>query len=258
MLMTLKGLPLAYNKDMQEDKEGFFDALEEWQQCLSILAYVIPELSVDVQKAQEAARLGYSNATDLADYLVDRGMAFRDAHEISGRLVVVAIEQRVALESLPLEVMQKESKLIEADVYASLSLEASLARRKAFGGTAPTQVSEALRQAKMRFHGKRAGFTSVRQARLSDVPAITERSEEHTSELQSRPHLVCRLLLEKKQSTEPEQVELVNEPHLHHVRLPPQTSPKALRHLAPAQKKKLVSHATTPTARVDSPLDHPR
>lgn len=174
MLMTLKGLPLAYNKDMQEDKEGFFDALHEWQQCLSILAYVIPELSVDVLKAQHAARLGYSNATDLADYLVDRGMAFRDAHEVSGRLVVAAIERCTALEELPLDVMQKESSLIESDVYASLSLEASLARRKAFGGTAPTQVSEALRQAKMRFHGKRAGFTSVRQARLSDVPAITE------------------------------------------------------------------------------------
>lgn len=174
MLMTLKGLPLAYNKDMQEDKEGFFDALHEWQQCLAILAHVIPELSVDEEKAEQAARLGYSNATDLADYLVDRGMAFRDAHEVSGRLVLVAIEQKLPLESLELKVMQQESELIQSDVYAALSLEASLARRKVFGGTAPAQVSEALRQAKLRFKGKRAGFTTVRQARLSDVPAITE------------------------------------------------------------------------------------
>lgn len=174
MLMTLKGLPLAYNKDMQEDKEGFFDALEEWQQCLAILAHVIPELSVEVGKAEQAARLGYSNATDLADYLVDRGMAFRDAHEISGRLVLAAIHQQLPLESLPLDVMQQESTLIADDVYAALSLEASLARRKVLGGTAPAQVSEALRQAKLRFQGKRAGFTTVRQATLSDVPAITE------------------------------------------------------------------------------------
>lgn len=174
ILITLKGLPLAYNKDMQEDKEGFFDALNEWQQCLSILAYVIPELSVDTAKAEAAARLGYSNATDLADYLVDRGMAFRDAHEVSGQLVMIAIKQGIALEELPLETLQQGSKLIQGDVYPALSLEASLARRNVLGGTAPKQVSEALRQAKLRFQGKQAGFTCVRQANLSDVPAIVE------------------------------------------------------------------------------------
>lgn len=173
MLMTLKGLPLAYNKDLQEDKEGFFTALREWQQCLAILAYVLPELSVDSHKAQLAASLGYSNATDLADYLVDRGVAFRDAHEISGRLVLKAITEGRSLESLPLELMQQESAVIAADVYAALSLAASLERRNVLGGTAPLQVKEALRQANLRFQGKRAGFTTVRQARLSDVPAIT-------------------------------------------------------------------------------------
>lgn len=174
MMVNLKGLPLAYNKDLQEDKEGFFDAMNEWQQCLSILAYVLPEVSVDGQKAQRAAKLGYSNATDLADYLVDRGVAFRDAHEISGRLVLKALNKGVPLESLSLEEMQEEAQEIEVDVFAALSLQASLARRNVYGGTAPTQVSEALRQAKLRFRGERAGFAHVRQARLSDIPAIAE------------------------------------------------------------------------------------
>lgn len=148
MMMTMKGLPLAYNKDMQEDKEGFFDAMQQWHHSLSILAYVLPELSVDKEKAKRAARLGYSNATDLADYLVDKGVAFRDAHEASGQLVLQAIQVGCALEELPLQTMQVVHASIEQDVFTALSLQSSLNRRDIYGGTAPKQVKLALEQAK--------------------------------------------------------------------------------------------------------------
>ena len=174
LLMMIKGTPLAYNKDFQEDKEAFFDAIQQWQNSLDTLVAVIPELSVNESAAQRGALLGYSNATDLADYLVDRGVAFRDAHDISGKLVLVAIEAGVPLEELTLQDMQQVCSEIQEDVYASLSLEASLARRSVSGGTAREQVQEALRQAKIRVRGERAGITKVRQARLDDVERIIQ------------------------------------------------------------------------------------
>ncbi|MCC5854932.1 MAG: argininosuccinate lyase [Idiomarina sp.] len=174
LLTTMKGLPMAYNKDLQEDKEGFFDAMTQWSDCLNILAFTLPHISINNELAMSAAQLGYSNATDLADYLVDRGMAFRDAHDISGRLVLLAIEARLPLEQLPLESMQAVCSDVQADVYAALSLTASLQRRDVLGGTSPKQVSEALRQARLRFRGERAGHTHVRQAQLADVSQIAE------------------------------------------------------------------------------------
>jgi len=147
----LKGLPLAYNKDMQEDKQGFFDLMQTWQQSLLVLATVLPHLSINVQQCRQAAELGYSNATDLADYLVSKGMPFRDAHEVVGELVVHAAKQQQALEALTLEEFKQFSPLISEDVYPALQLDAGLLKRAALGGTAPQQVLTALQQAKQWF-----------------------------------------------------------------------------------------------------------
>ncbi|RTE87343.1 MULTISPECIES: argininosuccinate lyase [Gammaproteobacteria] len=172
LLMMLKGTPLAYNKDFQEDKEAFFDAVNQWHQCLVVLQGSIPEISVNREATLKGAELGYSNATDLADYLVDKGIPFRDAHDISGKLVLTAIEQSIPLEKLTLGEMQSASKEIEKDVYDKLTIASSLERRNIFGGTAPSQVKEAIRQAQLRARGERAGIAKVRQATLHDVNAI--------------------------------------------------------------------------------------
>lgn len=148
IIHTLKGLPLAYNKDMQEDKQGFFDLMQTWQQSLLVLATVLPHLSVNTEKCRQAAELGYSNATDLADYLVSKGMPFRDAHEVVGELVVVASMQQVALEAMPLATLQQYSALIADDVFVALQLEAGLEKRSALAGTAPKRVLSALAEAK--------------------------------------------------------------------------------------------------------------
>lgn len=174
MLMTVKGLPLAYNKDMQEDKEGLFDALGQWQQCLSIMAYALPHLSVAEDIALAAAERGYSNATDLADYLVAKGIAFRDAHELSGQLVLLALRQQVPLEGLSLADLQQVAPQISNDVYAALALRAGMQRRSAFGGTAPVRVQGALRRARQRLQAHVAALTHIRQATLRDVPKIAE------------------------------------------------------------------------------------
>jgi argininosuccinate lyase len=151
IIHTLKGLPLAYNKDMQEDKQGFFDLMQTWQQSLLVLATVLPHLSVNTEKCRQAAELGYSNATDLADYLVSKGMPFRDAHEVVGELVVAASKQQIALEAMPLATLQQHSDLISHDVFAALKLEAGLEKRSALAGTAPKRVLSALAEAKAWF-----------------------------------------------------------------------------------------------------------
>ncbi len=151
ILHILKGLPLAYNKDMQEDKQGFFDLMNTWQQCLLVLATCLPHLSVNVERCRKAAELGYSNATDLADYLVSKGIAFRDAHELSGELVLKAAAKQVALEQLSLAELQEVSALISDDVYPALTIEAGMAKRSALGGTCPVQVGQALSAAEAWF-----------------------------------------------------------------------------------------------------------
>ena len=151
ILHVLKGLPLAYNKDMQEDKQGFFDLMLTWQKSLLVLATVLPHLSINAKQCRQAAELGYSNATDLADYLVSKGMPFRDAHEVVGELVVYAAKQQQALEALTLDEFTQFSSLISEDVYPALQLDAGLLKRAALGGTAPQQVLSALQQAKQWF-----------------------------------------------------------------------------------------------------------
>jgi argininosuccinate lyase len=150
LLTTLKGLPLAYNKDLQEDKEPLFEAMDALSLCLRVLVVVLDGLQVDRARAEAAARGGYSNATELADYLVGKGVPFRDAHERAGRLVREAIERRCALEELPLDVMKRVEPQIGEDVYGCLSLQALLERRDVPGGTAPGRVREALRRRRTR------------------------------------------------------------------------------------------------------------
>lgn len=151
IIHVIKGLPLAYNKDMQEDKQGFFDLMATWQQSLLVLATVLPHLSVNEAQCRRAAELGYSNATDLADYLVAKGIPFRDAHELSGALVLKASAAKVALEALPLAEMQQVCPLIKDDVFAALTIEAGLAKRNAYGGTSPEQVLAALKRSQQWF-----------------------------------------------------------------------------------------------------------
>ena len=150
MMMTMKGLPLAYNKDMQEDKEGLFDALETWFDCLNMAALVLDGIKVKRARTQEAAEQGYANATELADYLVAKGIPFREAHHIVGAAVVEAIAQGVALEALPLATLQTFSSVIGDDVYPILSLQSCLDKRDAKGGVSPHQVANAITEAKQR------------------------------------------------------------------------------------------------------------
>ena len=150
MMMTLKGLPLAYNKDMQEDKEGLFDALDTWLDCLHMAALVLDGIQVKRPRCAEAAQQGYANATELADYLVAKGVPFREAHHIVGEAVVEAIAQGKPLEALTLADLQKFSPVIADDVYPILSLQSCLEKRAAKGGVSPQQVAQAINEAKAR------------------------------------------------------------------------------------------------------------
>lgn len=144
LLTTLKGLPLAYNKDMQEDKEGIFDALETWQACLEIAELVLVDIQVNTERTREAAQQGYANATELADYLVAKGVPFREAHHIVGEAVVYAISKKEPLEALSIAEFQQFHPTIGDDVYPILSLESCLDKRCAKGGVNPQRVAEAI------------------------------------------------------------------------------------------------------------------
>jgi argininosuccinate lyase len=148
LLTVMKGLPLAYNKDMQEDKEGVFDAADTLKAALKLYASMLPRLQVNAARMQDAAARGFSNATDLADYLVTKGVPFREAHEAVGRLVARCLEEGKDLTDLDLEVMQEASSLIEEDVYEALRLENVVDRRMSYGGTARTQVEAQLARAR--------------------------------------------------------------------------------------------------------------
>ncbi len=171
---TLKGLPLAYNKDMQEDKEGLFDALHTYLQCLQMLTFAVPELSVNEAHAKQQATLGYSNATELADYLVSKGIPFRDAHHITGAAVLYAQQQSKPLEALTIDEFSQFSAEIGDDVYPILELEYGVNQRKALGGTAPAAVRTAIKHANDWLHAAEAASKHVRQARLSDADKICE------------------------------------------------------------------------------------
>ncbi|MCX8727118.1 argininosuccinate lyase [Gilliamella sp. B2838] len=147
-MITFKGLPLAYNKDLQEDKEHLFDALDTWHECLDMAALVLEDIKVNYAVCRQAAKQGYANATELADYLVAKGIPFREAHHIVGEAVIGAIAKQKALEELSLDELKIFSSVIEQDVYENLSLESCLAKRLAKGGVSPQQVKIAIANAK--------------------------------------------------------------------------------------------------------------
>ena len=146
LLTLMKGQPLAYNKDNQEDKEPLFDTVDTLKSCLQIYADMILTLKVNSAAMRLAAYRGFTTATDLADYLVRKGIAFRDAHQIVGQVIRYCIENNCELDKLSLEVLQSFSPQIEPDVYATLTLEGSVAARQHIGGTAPLQVRAAIQR----------------------------------------------------------------------------------------------------------------
>ena len=146
LLTVMKGLPLAYSKDMQEDKEAVFDAAETLDLMLAAMTGMVRDLTVNVAAMKKAAGAGYSIATDLADWLVrELGLPFREAHHITGRAVALAEQKKVGLEKLSLEDLQSVHPGITAGVFSVLSVQKSVASRKSFGGTAPAQVRRQLR-----------------------------------------------------------------------------------------------------------------
>ena len=142
LLTTMKGLPLAYNKDMQEDKEAIFDAVDTVKLCLSTLIPLLQTMRVNKENMRAAAAKGFINATDCADYLVKKGMPFRDAYKITGQLVAQCIAKQLTLETLPLADYQAASPVFDEDVYQAIALETCVKERKVEGGPSPEAVQK--------------------------------------------------------------------------------------------------------------------
>jgi argininosuccinate lyase len=150
LLTLMKGQPLAYNKDNQEDKEPLFDTVDNLKGCLKIFAAMIPAIRCRKQAMRAAAMQGFATATDLADYLVRKGVPFRDAHEVVGKAVAFGVAQQRDLSQLSLVELQGFSERIAEDVFEILTLEGSVAARNHLGGTAPAQVRAAVERARKR------------------------------------------------------------------------------------------------------------
>jgi argininosuccinate lyase len=143
LLVVMKGLPLAYSKDMQEDKEGTFDSLQSLSLCLAAMTGMVRDLEPDAARMREAAGASYATATDLADWLVRRlGLPFREAHHVTGQVVAAAAAKKQGLEQLELTDMQAVEPRITDEVFAVLGVEKSVASRTSYGGTAPANVRE--------------------------------------------------------------------------------------------------------------------
>ncbi|WP_249659552.1 argininosuccinate lyase [Lysinibacillus fusiformis] len=140
LLTVLKGTPLTYNKDMQEDKEGMFDTVHTILGSLKIFEGMVRTMTVNTERLQQAVHTDFSNATELADYLATKGMPFREAHEVTGKLVFTCIQKGIYLLDLPLDEMKRESELIDSDIYEVLAPEAAVRRRHSLGGTGFDQV----------------------------------------------------------------------------------------------------------------------
>jgi len=152
LLTLMKGQPLAYNKDNQEDKEPLFDTIDTVLDCVRSFADMVPAIETKKDNMYQAARSGFSTATDLADYLVRKGLPFRDAHEVVGLAVRAGVESNKDLSDMSLEELQLFSKDIENDVFDVLTLEGSTASRNHIGGTAPEQVRSAIKRARAKFN----------------------------------------------------------------------------------------------------------
>ena len=147
MLTTAKGLPLAYNKDLQEDKEGLFDTIDTVKFSLSVYAQMIKAMRVNKEKMLLATKEDFSNATDMADYLVKKGLPFRDAHEVAGKSVSYCIEQDKWLMDLTLEEFKQFSPLFDEDILEEIKVETCVANRNSYGGTSYSQVEQSLKNA---------------------------------------------------------------------------------------------------------------
>ena len=150
----MKGQPLAYNRDNQEDKQPLFDSFDNAHSCLGVLSAMVPNMTFDRQRMREAAGRGHATATDLADYLVRRGMAFRDAHEAVGQAVQLAESAQQELDQLSLDELRSVSALIDENVFDVLTLEGSVQSRNHVGGTAPAQVRQAVAEARQVLAGR--------------------------------------------------------------------------------------------------------
>jgi len=148
LLTLMKSQPLAYNKDNQEDKEPLFDTVDNVKNCLRAFADMAPAMVVKRDNTYQAAQKGFSTATDLADYLVGKGLAFRDSHEVVGLAVAHGVQTGQDLSEMSLETLQGFCDQITDDVYDVLTLEGSVAARDHFGGTAPNQVLAAVSRAR--------------------------------------------------------------------------------------------------------------
>ncbi len=142
LLTTLKGLPLAYNKDMQEDKESIFDGVDTVKMCLQVFTGMLQTMTANTQNMKRAAQKGFINATDLADYLVKKGLPFRSAYKISGELVALCIQENTVLDDLPMETYRQYSDLFDTDLYEAIALETCVAKRTSQGGTSVASVEE--------------------------------------------------------------------------------------------------------------------
>jgi argininosuccinate lyase len=154
LLTLMKGLPLTYNRDLQEDKQPVFHASDVLQLCLSVFIAMTPTIQIYRDKMETALRQGYMEATDLADYLAAKGVPFREAHHIVGEMVRFCIENNKTLDALTLEEMRRFSEAIGDDVHESLAMDVLLARRNQVGATSPKRVAEALRLARARLEAR--------------------------------------------------------------------------------------------------------
>ena len=144
LITTLKSLPLAYNKDMQEDKEALFDAADTILDCVEATGRLLPALKVNSAAMRQACEAGFVTATDVADYLANKNMPFRNAHHVVGRLVGWCIAEQRSLMSLSLDEFKQFSDVFEADILDAVTVEASVRARSSAGGTAPARVNSAL------------------------------------------------------------------------------------------------------------------
>jgi argininosuccinate lyase len=148
LLTTMKGQPLAYNKDNQEDKEPLFDTVNTLESCLRVFTDMVPTIEAKRDNMYNSTKKGYTTATDLADYLVNKGLPFRDAHEVVGKSVSYGIEHQKDLSELSLEELQFFDERIESDIFEVLSLEGSIGARDHLGATSPNQVKKAIKVAR--------------------------------------------------------------------------------------------------------------
>ena len=148
LLTTLKGLPLAYNKDMQEDKESVFDACDTVKMCLQIFAPMVASMTALRENMKRAAQKGFINATDLADYLVKKGMPFRSAYKISGQIVADCIRENLVLEEFPLDRYKGYTDLFDTDLYNEIDLLTCVEKRISAGGTCVASVEAQIKYVK--------------------------------------------------------------------------------------------------------------